>query len=302
MVDIGRLNYSLYNTHNLTIHFQGGLGNQMFQYAALYGIAKANGMKPLVGLDNRVLDSFPGVIQASHVVTTPVDTKARQYSRFVEMKPNTFDGRTFSLNFAKNIVMEGFFQSWRYFDHVRADVRKIFSFRPEVQRKIDQTLTEVFGEYKERRLLDKVPDRPVQFVGIHIRRGDMLEGYNVQKGYTVADTKFLRKAMNYFEETYKNVIFVACSDDGQWARNNTWTPSKSSLVVFSPHFDRHPTLDLCLLSKCNHTIVTSGTFGWWGAWLGNGDVIYMKDFPKPFSTVAGTFKHSDYYPQQWIPL
>lgn len=46
--DMSLLNYSWYNTHNLTISFAGGFGNQMFQYAALYGISKANGFRPLM--------------------------------------------------------------------------------------------------------------------------------------------------------------------------------------------------------------------------------------------------------------
>jgi len=57
--DMSLLNYSWYNTHNLTIAFAGGLGNQMFQYAALYGISKANGFRPLLCGETVVGRVFP---------------------------------------------------------------------------------------------------------------------------------------------------------------------------------------------------------------------------------------------------
>ena len=67
---------------------------------------------------------------------------------FVERKSNAFDAHSFSLNFQRPIALLGFFQSWRYFDHVRSDVRKqLASFKhvKPVQQFLQQTIAGYFA-------------------------------------------------------------------------------------------------------------------------------------------------------------
>jgi galactoside 2-L-fucosyltransferase 1/2 len=49
-------------------------------------------------------------------------------------------------------------------------------------------------------------------------------------------------------------------------------------------------------------IVTSGTFGWWGAWLSGGTTVYFKGYPRPESWLASQVSKNDYYPKGWIPM
>ena len=300
VVDIGSLNYSWYNTHYITVDYVGGLGNQMFQYASMYGISRANGLKPISTTETRIFDVFP-LLKAKPTVNEEQFTK---YSTFNEFNPSAFDGRSFSLNFMKNMKLEGFFQSWRYFDHVRSDIRKQFTFPSDIRQKVDTAMKDIYKLYSEHvdpEVLSNTK-RPVQFVGVHIRRGDTLDNYNVDKGYTVADAAYMHRAVDYYDVTYRHVIYVVCTDDEEWAKENTKTLSKTSLVVLSPLHALNPAYDLCLLAMCNHTVMTVGTFGWWGAWLAAGDVVYYKNYPEPSSTLARHFKRSDYYLPQWIPL
>ncbi|KAK2161040.1 hypothetical protein LSH36_122g04011, partial [Paralvinella palmiformis] len=297
VVDIGRLNYSWYNSHNITVSFIGGLGNHMFQYASMYGIGKANGLKPLIPLDNRLFDIFP-LLRAKLILN---EKHLRDSSVFNEFNPATFDGRTFSLNFMKNIHLEGFYQSWRYFDHARSDIRRQFRFRPEVEQAVADALREIghsYGEHADAKIV-AANGVPVQYVGVHIRRGDLLEQYNLDQGYSTADAVYLDRAIHFYDVTYKNVVYVVCTDDVDWARENVKTKSPTSLIVLSPFLHRNPGYDLCLLSFCNHSIITVGTFGWWGAWLAAGDVIYYKNFPEPSSYLAKQFSPTDYYPPRW---
>lgn len=141
-------------------------------------------------------------------------------------------------------------------------------------------------------------DFPLQFVGVHVRRGDYLAQYNVDKGYTVADAKFLQRSMSYFEDKYKNVIFVVSTDAKEWAGYNV--RSAAHPVLYSPFEPAQPFHDLSLLSQCNRAVVTVGTFGWWGAWLAGGETIYYRYFPKPKSEIAAGFRASDFFIPQWI--
>ena len=298
VLDTSRLDYNYYNTHNTTINLGGGLGNQMFQYAAMYGIAKANGLKPYMPKENNhVMAVFPNV--KAEVST---GNEKEKFYRFHEMKPMEFDTRSFSLNFMKNIRIEGWFQSWRYFDHVRADLRKQFRCAPEIEDRVMTFMKDCLHEYGASRDETQFPvtEYPVQLVGVHVRRGDLLEKGNVDKGYVTADESYVRRAMTYFVEKYKNVIFVICTDDEKWSKQHT--TNFPVPVLFSPFLARDPAYDLCVLSHCNHTVMTVGTFGWWGAWLAGGETIYYRYFPKSMSELARLIKPSDFFLPQWMPV
>ena len=38
--------------------------------------------------------------------------------------------------------------------------------------------------------------------------------------------------------------------------------------------------DLALLASCDHTVMATGTFSWWAAWLANGTTVYYANFPR----------------------
>ena len=75
-------------------------------------------------------------------------------------------------------------------------------------------------------------------------------------------------------------------------------PSKD--VTFSLSGDYK--FDLVLLSLCNHSIMTVGTFGWWGSWLTNGTVVYYDYQNKPGSYFARRMRTEDFFPPSWIPI
>ena len=296
--DMSLLNYSWYNTHNLTIAFAGGLGNQMFQYAALYGISKANGFRPLMCGQTVVGRVFRRLNVRR--IDPDVGTVTRSYGAYLERKSNAFDSRALSLNFMRNIVLDGFYQSWRYFDHVRSDIHKQFRFRYSTVAAINSFLAESAAML----LVRSSDTQPCVFVGIHIRRGDLLDLYNVKTGYTVADESYISRAMQYFARKYSRVVFVVCSDDMVWSTSNIQSrPSESnSVVVFSQFTSLSPEFDLALLAHCNHSIITVGSFGWWAAWLAAGETVYFRDFPRAGSSLRDSFRMSDYYLPQWIAM
>lgn len=297
IMDMSSMNYSWYNSHNITVEFVGGLGNQMFQYASLYGLGKANGLKPLVSEHSLVARTFR-VLRARRTNET---NAGKLYGFYQERRSNAFDQRTFSLNFMRNIRLEGFFQSWRYFDHIRSDLRKQYAFRSGAVRLVDDFLLEALGNF----LLSRHDEMPadgkidIKFVGVHVRRGDFLDSYNVEKGYTVADKVYLSKAIRYYENKYQRVIFIVCTDDLPWSQENL--VASKGMIVFSK-FQNRPQLDMCILSKCNHSIITVGTFGWWGAWLAGGETVYYRDYPRADTTLRDNFRMSDYYLPQWIAM
>ena len=126
----------------------------------------------------------------------------------------------------------------------------------------------------------------------------MLDWDNFDHGYTVAPFSYLDFAMAYYEAKYQNLIFVVCSDDMKWSRK--YLENRNTTVIFS---EGHEAVeDLAILSYCNHSVITVGTFGWWAAWLAGGTTIYYKGFPQKFSYLSEVFSSKDYYPPHWIGL
>jgi galactoside 2-L-fucosyltransferase 1/2 len=109
---------------------------------------------------------------------------------------------------------------------------------------------------------------------------------------------YIRKAIDHFTRHFQNVLFIVCSDDSSWAKSHVQTGEEP--VVFSPFSE--PELDMCLMSKCNHTIMSTGTFSWWAAWLAGGQVVYPRKFPSPGTWLGKVCRREDYYLPDWTPL
>ena len=110
----------------------------------------------------------------------------------------------------------------------------------------------------------------------------------------MADLTYVSNTFSLYRSWFRNVTFVVVSDNIKWCKQNVKDPD----VVFSPFTNAFD--DFALLTSCDHVIVTSGTFGWWGAWLSSGKTVYFSGYPRPNSKLSGRINTSDYYPGSWI--
>jgi len=155
------------------------------------------------------------------------------------------------------------------------------------------------------------------YIGVHIRRGDMA----IDPKYTVADAGYFRRAVHLVMTKFpgRQLVFVVCTDDFRWSKGNfpdavsrgmidrgnhsdgdVTNSKRKAVVVFSRnHVDRE---DLAILSACNHTIMTVGTFGWWAAYLAGGLTIYYRKFPAENFELYQKFSREDHFLPEWIGL
>ena len=256
----------------------GRFGNQLFIYAAILGTSFKFGFRPYIRpRDPKELLRY---IDVKYIGGEDLEN----LKMFSEAGCCAYDQKIEKLSGDANVSLAGHFQSWKYFEGAENFIRENI--------KLQKPFVEAAKDF-----LLKVNKTGNVLVGVHVRRGDKTSQSESRKGNSVAGTDYIFKAMRYFKDVSTNsTIFIIISDDKRWcsetlAANNT---------ILSPFDD--PGVDLAILSLCDHVIVTSGTFGWWGAWLAGGKTVFYNEFPRKQSWLASVMDKDDYYPLHWIGM
>lgn len=268
----------------------GRLGNQMFQYASILGIAHLKNGTPCIIDDPTLIheDEFRSPDEdLINVFKGPFINCGKSKYPF-KLIPETGYGKYDIKPFLHpgNIEIEsdldqGFLQSWKYFESVKEHVKKLFTFQDDIQEKVNKYLS----------LLKK---NNTKVIGIHARRGDHLAlGY-----LRFPPPSYFNDAQNYFRKKYNKVKFIVATNDRVWAQK--YFKEKDTEII---SHSKSAVEDLAILSLSDGVITSLGTFGWWGGYLCNGDVIYYnKEFDMNHPINKGNVKKDDYYPRNWIEL
>ena len=228
----------------------GRLGNQMFQYAALVGIATkqnlAYGLDYSYASNDLTWDQF-GVDDS--YVTLAIDKPFDLSAEHTEVEYPIVQEQQWEFHFQEkffevgdNIKLRGYFQTYRYFDHCTDLIRKEFTFKKEIVAAANSFLK------------DK-QSQPT--VSIHVRRGDYVELAH----HGLCDISYYTNAIStYFSDKPYN--FIVVTDDVEWAKS-TFVGGDNFFV--SETYNQY--VDMCIMSLCNHNIIANSTFSWWGSWL-----------------------------------
>lgn len=238
----------------------GRFGNQMFQYAALKGVAANRGFEYTIPpKDSKIQIDNYGLLDAFNLDTNKnidwiIATEVVQESHF------HFDEKIFN-ECPDDSTIYGFFQSEKYFKHIEEDIRKDFTFKDNWLNPCKE-FREQLGE---------------EVIFLHVRRGDPnladKRGFkwayvNIQSQHPVQTLEYYEKALAEFNDDLPVVVF---SDSIDWCKEQDIF--KSDRFMFSEPEDKHsdgalvPYLDMCLMSLCDHAIIANSSMSWWGAWL-----------------------------------
>lgn len=224
----------------------GRLGNQMFQYASLKGIAKYRNYEYSIP-PKEVFGNVDGNVRRSDFNLYDVFNLKEEKIGLIENpilpeKMHEFDENLF-INFPDNVDLFGYYQSEKYFKHIEDDIRKDFSFRQDL---IDMCKNVVNGEV---------------VISLHIRRGD----YVTNNNHPIQDLEYYETALSEFD----NHSVIVFSDDSEWCKKQNIFSSDRFLISENNTTD----FDLCLMSLCDYHIIANSSFSWWGAWLANSKKI-----------------------------
>lgn len=143
------------------------------------------------------------------------------------------------------------------------------------------------------------------FIAVHIRRTDWLQAIG-----DVCGIQYLRKSVKYMIDRFRDhcLLFVVCSDDMIWTQSNfpallsNVSDSDSKCkpqVTFS--VNRTAAQDMAIMTGCNHTVITIGSYGWWAAYLAGGVTVYCNRYP-PASKTPLMVRQDDMYLPTWKGL
>ena len=260
---------------HLAAELKGGLGNNMWIYSSLYGLAKKSHRQPHVCITYNMSVLFPNL-------SIPLFSKAKcrklhpKNSLTLKQKNSPVYFDTEMVRQIKNVKHSHikiccYLQNVGFFREYIDDLKREFSLAPAQTRRAYKYLHKQLASYKNKTNGFAKSDA-IQFVGIHVRRGDM----KVFKGINFAPASYFRRAMSYFREKFKDrVLFIVSSADHTWCHTNIVGKD----VVFTwENGQKSREEDFSIQVCCNHTIMSLGTFGWWMGFFSQGEVVAYKNW------------------------
>ncbi len=259
----------------ICVGLQGGLGNQLFQYAAGRALAerldgrltvhpRARGARGIKAIGLGELGLAP-VIRAGHggplrrAWLNLAKSAARAVGRDLVKTPPGWRGGVFlERGFAYDPAFErltgaqylaGFFQSPRYFAAIAEELRR--DIREGVAARLGAALPR--------------PDLGGDSVSVHLRLGDYADPAN-RAIHGVLPAEYFEEAAARLRAERPDARLLLFSDQPEAARE------RLSRLDLTPVDGGSRAADLLLMSRCRHHIIANSTFSWWGAWLGPGGI------------------------------
>lgn len=296
----------------IIVNLKGGLGNQMFQYALAFVLAKKKNCElycdtrlqefyqknppPRNVPRNVELDLFgikvlnPSKKLLSSFFLNFKNHKIRRYIsilfsffnfRIFFERGRVFEKRVFE-NKTKKMYLDGYWQSERYFNNNRAEILELYSFND--LKKNNQNLTFL----KNINIEDSVC--------LNVRRSDFINNPE----HNTTDNNYFKEAVDLIENKKgKELQFYIFSDDIEWCKKNLKFIKNKSIV--SHKFAGKKFFNyLYLMSNFKNYIIPNSTFAWWAAWLSRHD-NKLVIAPKKWSGLYDNDK-IDIVPSDWIRI
>lgn len=282
--------------NEVVVRLQGGMGNQMFQYAAGLCLARRRGAKlkldqgflldrtPRPNFTYRDYDLDLFVLDPEcEVVRSLEPAAARTLSRFGE-KHFHYDPQF--ENLPANVYLDGYWQSPRYFAPVLEEVRNAFTTFSTPLSPTAQALSE------------EIRSRPS--VCLNVRRGDYVANPVANAFHGVCDQRYFAQAVTYVLSRVPDAHFYIFSDDVNWCRTANLVQGAPFTIVSHQYAGDRFASYLQLMMACRHFVIPNSTFAWWAAYLGHthNSIVIV---PTPwFSDLS--VEYIDLVPEGWSSL
>ena len=294
------------NMKQLIFKFKGGIGNQFFQYAVAYAVAKKHNVALKVNLSlyknykfnekcgfvlNKIIPNLeyteenPSIKQLSWWEKL-INRYPNLFKEYLERKEFFYNRNIYFIRFP--LVMSGYFQSYRYFEGVNQEIIELY-------RKMSLS--------KEAIKVAKRIEEAKNTVAIHYRdyadpscgSQETLE----YMGYCSKD--YYEKAIEITLKKYPEAIFFVFSNNISKAKE---VIKLSNKVIFVEYLAENVWEDMKLMSLCSHNIIANSSYSWWASYLNKNPnklvIAYKKWGNLLLNRKAKELKH--FFPKEWILL
>ncbi len=290
----------------ILVRLEGGLGNQMFQYALGRKLSLRSGTELL--LNTELYTENMQAMTKRHYGLSHFNICARiatagelreiayPHGIFFHKLYRRFERtvlRRCHIKFEPDILrqegdisLEGFWQSEKYFKDIRGALLEDFSLKEPLSPEAERFASVV---KKERHT-----------VSLHVRRTDYVANEKSIRFYGKhCDQRYYSEALSEISRKAKadDLHVFVFSDDIQWVKENLDIPYAKTYISETSAEDYER---MVLMSLCKHHIIANSTFSWWGAWL---DSRPDKIVVAPSVWIPGIdLPVSDIIPAEWIKL
>jgi hypothetical protein len=253
----------------------GRLGNQMFQYAALRGIADKHGYEFSIPESN-FLNEWTDHQLFEIFNLDNLKNRGKVSDKFVRERQFNYDNELVE-QCPDNVSLYGYFQTEKYFENISDSIFEDFTFKSDIVEDCQEVM--------------KTIQNPIS---LHVRRTDYVEK---SQDHPPCSLKYYEESLKNFDSDRIVVIFT---DDIKWCKEQELFKPDRFLISET----KNNAYDLCMMTMCDDYIIANSSFSWWGAWLSknpNAQVIAPK---KWFGTTGYTAKNNteDIIPDRWIKI
>lgn len=284
------------------VGLSGGLGNQLFQYAA------GRSLSLKLGVDLELdITWFLGNPDRSYALDV-FSINAKIYSgpifipkwvkklecRLVRKWGNRrlgapiFRESHFHFDEAfsgieQPVYLEGYWQSERYFSRYREVIAADLALKV--------TTSNLF-----KLLSNQI--KSSNSICIHIRRGDYVTNPIAFQAHGICPLDYIYRGVNHVAANLVHPHCFIFSDDPEWVRDHFALDLPFTVVDIAESNEAY--LDLVLMAQCKHFVIANSSFSWWAAWLSENQ---SKHIVAPKKWFSGSEKRiDDLIPAGWIKL
>ena len=276
----------------------GRLGNQMFQYASLRGIAANNNLEFCIPPEDTPNYANYGLFECFKLPNVKHTGLIGQAPTGFAPTPGSLDEPGFEFdeelfnNCPDNVNIDGYRQTEKYFKHIEESIREDYQFNDDIYAPCKEYMDQFNGE----------------IALLHIRRGDNIGRPDWYPIPVVEHYEYL------LDKYFENKPILICSDDLDWVKEQELFKDDrfhlSETRVYYPDTVLNgkgemetslvPYYDLCMMTLCNGGIIANSSLSWWGAWLQKNrtNPVIAQD---PWFGEKLSFNNlKDLIPEEWI--
>ena len=287
--------------NKIIVRIKGGLGNQLFCYAAARRLALANNAELVIddvtgfardSLYNRqyMLDRFNikerkatagermEPFERFRRALMKFSSRNKSFSKrqYIEQEGLDFDERLLNVKVKGTLYLDGLWQSENYFKDVKETIKEDFQIVPP-KDEINQRMAESI--------------LCCNAVAIHLRFFDKPINESTLNNL---ENEYYSRAVKEIKKRLENPRFFVFSDNLEAAKKSIKSLSNDITWVDCNKQKNGVYADFWLMTQCKHFIIANSTFSWWAAWL--------MEFRNPESLIIACdrFPSNDTIPNRWM--